>query len=401
MSCLIVESLGKAYKRYNSKTGRLLEWLFPFVGPKHTIKWIIKDINFVIEPGESLGIIGVNGAGKSTLLKMITGTTKPTEGSVTVNGRVAAMLELGMGFHPEFTGRQNAYMSGQLLGMSVEEITRLMPEIEAFAEIGPYIDQPVRVYSSGMQVRLAFSVATIIRPDLLIIDEALSVGDIYFQQKCVERIESFKSQGTSILFVTHDFSSLHKICDRALLLAAGNAKYLGKTVEVVEKYYGYLNTSKAIVKEESIVEHKFVKINEFIRDVSILDQSGEVVNCLEVGKAYEFIAYTQGISKYDAPHVGFRIQDRLGQVIYETNTYCQRCDVNGKDFNKVSFKFMNNLCAGEYTLAMGVESGGHGDGLFDTVIALTERVLSFQVIDNPTLNKWAGLVNIEPTITID
>jgi lipopolysaccharide transport system ATP-binding protein len=401
MSRLVIENLSKAYKRYNSKLGRLIEWMIPFSGPRHSVKWIIQDINFTVEPGESLGIIGVNGAGKSTLLKMITGTTKPTTGSVKINGRVAAMLELGMGFHPEFTGRQNAYMAGQLLGITVEEISRLMPEIEEFAEIGPYIDQPVRVYSSGMQVRLAFSVATIIRPDLLIIDEALSVGDIYFQQKCIERIEKFKNQGTSILFVTHDFSALHKICDKAVLLASGRCQYIGKTVEVVERYYGYLNNSKAVVKEESHIQQRFIKINKFVKDVKILNDSNEPVNCMEVGKNYSFEISCSGLSEYSDPHVGFRMQDRLGQVLYETNTYCQKSDLENKKFDRILFSFKNNLTPGEYTLAMGIESGGHGDGLFDTVISLTERIISFQVIDNPEINKWAGIFNIEPTISVN
>ena len=165
MSTITVTNLGKAYKQYPTRWSRLVEWLTPSHMPRHTLKWVLKDINFTVNSGEAVGIIGINGAGKSTLLKMITGTTQPTTGSVVITGRVAALLELGIGFHPDFTGRQNAYMAGQLLGYGVEEITRLMPEIEAFAEIGDYIDQPVRVYSSGMQMRLAFSVATAHRPD--------------------------------------------------------------------------------------------------------------------------------------------------------------------------------------------------------------------------------------------
>ena len=183
MGSIRVTQLGKAYKQYSTRWSRLLEWALPFLGERHQKKWVLKDVSFTVEPGEAVGIIGVNGAGKSTLLKMITGTTQPTSGKIEITGRVAALLELGMGFHPEFTGRQNVYMSGQLLGLTVEEIAQLMPDIEAFAEIGDYIDQPVRVYSSGMQVRLAFSVATAIRPDILIVDEALSVGDKYFSQK--------------------------------------------------------------------------------------------------------------------------------------------------------------------------------------------------------------------------
>ena len=179
MGAIVVTSLGKAYKQYPTRWSRLAEWVIPG-RPRHKLKWVLRDVSFSVQPGEAVGLIGINGAGKSTLLKLITGTTQPTTGTVFMEGRVAALLELGMGFHPDFTGRQNVYMAGQLLGMTVEEIAALMPEIEAFAEIGDYMDQPVRVYSSGMQMRVAFSVATARRPDILIVDEALSVGDAYF-----------------------------------------------------------------------------------------------------------------------------------------------------------------------------------------------------------------------------
>ncbi|MBV6821300.1 ABC transporter ATP-binding protein [Rahnella sp. PD12R] len=400
MNCVKISNLGKAYKQYNNKWGRLAEWLIPYSKTRHLTKWVLNDINFTVEAGEAVGIIGVNGAGKSTLLKMITGTTQPTTGTINVNGRVAAMLELGMGFHPEFTGRQNVYMSGQLLGISVDDITRLMTQIEEFAEIGSYIDQPVRVYSSGMQVRLAFSVATIIRPDLLIVDEAMSVGDIYFQQKCIERIEKFKEQGTSILFVTHDFSALHTICDRAVLLANGKCQFIGKTIEAVERYYGHLNSNKAVVKDEPQLDKKFIAIDKFINKIAMLNENNMEVNCLENGSDCSFLIELKNLEQYANPHIGFRLQNRLGQVIYETNTFCQKTAIPKDGIKKVSISFENRLAPGEYTLAMGIESGGHGDGLFDTVIALTERVISFQVIESPKINKWAGLVNINSIISV-
>jgi lipopolysaccharide transport system ATP-binding protein len=192
-----------------------------------------------VQPGEAVGIIGINGAGKSTLLKMVTGTTQPTTGSVRMEGRVAALLELGMGFHPDFTGRQNVYMAGQLLGYTQQELSQLMPVIEAFAEIGDYIDQPVRVYSSGMQMRLAFSVATATRPDVLIVDEALSVGDIYFQHKSFERIREFGRQGTTLLIVSHDKQAIQSICTRAILLNQGRLAMQGEP-EAVMDYYNAL-----------------------------------------------------------------------------------------------------------------------------------------------------------------
>ncbi|MFN3410487.1 MAG: ABC transporter ATP-binding protein, partial [Limisphaerales bacterium] len=221
MGAITVTHLGKAYKQYPTRWARLAEWLDPRGKPRHHLHWVLKDINFTVQPGEAVGIIGINGAGKSTLLKLITGTTQPTTGSVHTTGRVAALLELGMGFHPDFTGRQNVFMAGQLLGIDSRTIVRLMPEIEAFAEIGEYIDHPVRVYSSGMQMRLAFSVATAIRPDILIVDEALSVGDAYFQHKSFERIREFRKQGTTLLLVSHDKQAIISICDRAMLLSSG------------------------------------------------------------------------------------------------------------------------------------------------------------------------------------
>lgn len=236
MAAITVSTLGKAYKQYPTRWARLVEWLDPRGKHRHHLRWVLQDINFTVEPGEAIGIIGVNGAGKSTLLKMISGTTQPTTGSVHISGRVAALLELGMGFHPDFSGRQNALMAGQLLGYSIEEISLLMPTIESFAELGDYIDQPVRVYSSGMQVRLAFSVATAIRPSILIVDEALAVGDIAFQRKCFARIEQYRERGTALLFVSHDLETVKKMCNSAMLINNGKIENFGSPKKVCEEY---------------------------------------------------------------------------------------------------------------------------------------------------------------------
>ena len=219
MGYLRVNNIGKAFKRYAHKSGRLAEWFG--LGVHHDSRWVLRDITFDVEPGESVGIVGVNGAGKSTLLKIITGTTRPTTGSVEAGGRISALLELGMGFHPEFTGRQNAYMGAQLQGLTVSEVDAKIREIEGFAEIGDYFDQPMRTYSSGMQVRLAFSVASCVRPEILIIDEALSVGDTYFQHKSFDRIRNFRDAGTTLLFVSHSPGAIKTLCDRAILLDQG------------------------------------------------------------------------------------------------------------------------------------------------------------------------------------
>lgn len=236
MGRISVNNLGKAYKQYPGRWSRLLEWIIPRHEPRHSLKWVLRDVSFTVEAGEAVGIVGVNGAGKSTLLKMITGTTQPTTGDVDVVGRVAALLELGMGFHPDFTGRQNVFMAGQLQGLTVDRIAELLPEIERFADIGDYIEQPVRVYSSGMQVRLAFAVATAVRPDVLIVDEALSVGDAAFQRKCFRRVEEFREQGTTLLFVSHDVDGVKKLCNKALFLKDGQAAAFGTAKTVCDMY---------------------------------------------------------------------------------------------------------------------------------------------------------------------
>jgi lipopolysaccharide transport system ATP-binding protein len=249
-----VEGLGKAYKQYPNRWVRLAEFLLPGSQPRHHLHWVLRDVSFSVAPGEALGVIGVNGAGKSTLLKMITGTTQPTTGSLQVTGRVAALLELGMGFHPDFTGRQNLFTSGQLQGLSLAHIAACLPEIERFADIGEYIDQPVRVYSSGMQVRLAFALATAVRPDILIVDEALSVGDAAFQRKCYQRIEAFRQQGTTLLFVTHDIDTVKKLCDRALFLEHGGVAALGAAKPVCDAYERALFGGGSAKQAAAVVE---------------------------------------------------------------------------------------------------------------------------------------------------
>ncbi|EHC7968982.1 ABC transporter ATP-binding protein, partial [Escherichia coli] len=229
----------------------IFEKLTPGKAILHSKKWVLRNISFTINPGESVGIVGVNGAGKSTLLKLLTGTTQPTEGTIQICGRVAALLELGMGFHPDFTGRQNVYMSGLMMGLSREQISHLMPEIESFADIGNYIDQPVRIYSSGMQMRLAFSVATAYRPDILIVDEALSVGDSRFQAKCFSRIAEFKKAGTTLLLVSHSASDIVRHCDRAIFLKNGSIELDGSSRDVTNRYMDEL-----FGKTNSLSEYK-------------------------------------------------------------------------------------------------------------------------------------------------
>ena len=363
MSYIRVKNVGKAYRQYHSKTGRLFEWLSPLNTKRHNLKWILSDINFEVAPGEAVGIIGINGAGKSTLLKLITGTSRPTTGEIEISGRVAALLELGMGFHSDFTGRQNVYMSGQLLGLSSEKITELMPQIEEFAEIGDYIDQPVRVYSSGMQVRLAFSVATAIRPDVLIIDEALSVGDAYFQHKSFERIRKFRLEGTTLLLVSHDKQAIQSICDRAILLNKGQIEMEGEP-EAVMDYYNALLADK---QNQSIkqVEHngKTQTVSGTgevtISEVHLLDEQGNVTEFASVGHRISLQVNVE--VKADIPElvVGYMIKDRLGQPIFGTNTHHLKQTLTSlKKGEKRSFLFSFDarLGVGSYSVAVALHT---------------------------------------------
>jgi len=326
MGTITVSNLGKAYKQYPNRWSRLLEWMTPGNAKRHKPNWVLQDINFTVNAGEAVGIIGINGAGKSTLLKLITGTTQPTTGSVHMTGRVAAMLELGMGFHPDFTGRQNAFMAAQLLGISGEEIARLMPEIEAFADIGDYIDQPTRVYSSGMQMRLAFSVATAQRPDVLIVDEAMSVGDAYFQHKSFDRIRDFRKQGTTLMIVSHDKASIQAICDRAILLDRGCVAKQGSPEEVMDCYNALLaereSAQIAQIKTEAGKMQTISGTGEArLEEILLLNKLDEPVEVVNVG---EFVTLRITVrANADIPRLvlGYMIKDRLGQPIFGTNTH--------------------------------------------------------------------------------
>jgi lipopolysaccharide transport system ATP-binding protein len=360
-----VSNLGKAYKKYPGRWSRLGEWVFPFLGHRHQLTWVLQDINFCIEPGEAIGIVGINGAGKSTLLKMITGTTQPTTGHVEITGRVAAMLELGMGFHPDFTGRQNAYMAGQLLGLSVEEINTLMPEIEAFAEIGEYIDQTVRVYSSGMQMRLAFSVATARRPDVLIVDEALSVGDTYFQHKSFNRIRQFRKAGTTLLIVSHDKSAIQSICDRALLLNAGALVMAGEPEAVMDYYNAMLaERENRTVRQEKLTGGKTQTVSGSgeakVVDISMHNEKGAVIEALSVGQPVRLKIVVKAESVIPELVLGYMIKDRLGQPIFGTNTYHLKSQLQNVAAGAVvtfNFDFTANLGPGTYSISTAIHKG--------------------------------------------
>lgn len=404
MGMITVSNLGKAYKHYPSRWARLAEWLSPFHRSRHSLQWILQDISFSINPGEAVGIIGTNGAGKSTLLKLITGTIQPTTGSVQITGRLAALLELGMGFHPDFTGRQNVYMAGQLLGLVEEKITALMPAIEAFAEIGEYIDQPVRVYSSGMQVRLAFSVATAQRPEVLIVDEALSVGDAYFQHKSFARIRDFRDQGTTLIIVSHDRSSIQSLCDRALLLKEGTVIKDGDSEEVCDFYNALIAE-----KENSLVEVK--KLNDGksqtisgtgeakIVSVSLHDVDGIPLECVAVGSRVSLRILIKVSQSIPELVVGFVIKDRFGQPIYGTNTHHLDCTLSdlvaGEELEYV-FSFLACLGVGSYSVAVALHTS---DSHIKQNYEWRDYALVFSVA-NLSHPQFVGVAWLAPEVTL-
>ncbi len=364
MGTIVVSNLGKAYKQYPTRWSRLREWLLPFQGPQHKLKWILQDISFTVQPGQAVGLIGINGAGKSTLLKLITGTTQPTTGHVHLEGRVAALLELGMGFHPDFTGRQNVYMAGQLIGMSVEEITRLMPQIEAFAEIGEYMDQPVRVYSSGMQMRVAFSVATAVRPDILIVDEALSVGDTYFQHKSFDRIRQFRREGTTLLLVSHDKQAIQSVCDSAILLDAGRLARQGNPEEIMDYYNAMIaDRENSMLQLNARDDGKLQVVSgtgeATVADIALLDADGKRVEVIDVGQDVTLQVTVEARAGIPRMVLGYMIKDRLGQAMFGTNTHLKELplqDVQPGERITFRFRFDANLGAGTYSVATAIVS---------------------------------------------
>ena len=405
MGRILVKNLGKAYKQYPNRFSRLKEWLIPGNHTFHEKKWILQDINFEVKPGEAVGIIGINGAGKSTLLKLITGTIQSTTGSVEMTGRVASMLELGMGFHPDFTGRQNVYMAGQLLGMTSEEITELLPEIEEFAEIGDYIDQPVRVYSSGMQVRLAFSVATATRPDILIIDEALSVGDAYFQHKSFNRIREFRKQGTTLLIVSHDKQAIMSLCDRAILLSAGGVAMQGEPEAVMDYYNAMLaNHQNQSIRQEVLAEGKIQTISGTgeaeISNIAMLNEAGQTLEVVNVGQLVTLRVDVRVHVPLDKLVIGYGIRDRLGQSVYGTNTAFQEKTLTAlaADSNvRFDIQFHANIGPGSYSVQTAlVSSETHLDNNYEW----RELALMFEVVN---VNKplFVGVAWLNPDISIN
>ncbi|MGB5962242.1 MAG: ABC transporter ATP-binding protein [Coleofasciculaceae cyanobacterium] len=369
-----LKNVSKCYKRYSRPVDRLKELLLP--GKSHAQNfWALQDINLDVKKGETLGIIGQNGSGKSTLLQIIAGTLTPTTGEVEVNGRISALLELGSGFNPEFTGRQNVFFNGRILGLSQEQIEEKFDKIAAFAEIGDFLDQPVKTYSSGMVVRLAFAVVANTEPQLLIVDEALAVGDAKFQARCMKRIRQMKEEGVTILFVSHDSSSVKMLCEKGVLISNGRILEAGTPKNVVNRYIALLSSDQTQKEAKEIAslqeDDNFIKDKNdgemhrhgnklaIIKDVKITDSNNQLVTKLNTKSIFNILILLEAKSDLSDLVVGISIKNLMGVVIYGTNTNLMKIKCPQlEELQQVTAKFqMNcNLNKGVYTVTVGIHS---------------------------------------------
>ena len=386
-AAISVRGVGKMYRIYDRPQDRLKQMLWRGRRTYGREFWALRDVSFEVRRGETVGIIGRNGSGKSTLLQIIAGTLAPSEGEVTVNGRVAALLELGSGFNPEFTGRENVYMNGAILGISREEIQQRFDDIAAFADIGEFIEQPVKTYSSGMMVRLAFAVQASVEPDILIVDEALAVGDVFFRQKCYRRLEELRSRGVSILVVSHAMMDVEQFCQRALLLNVGTAVFQGSSSEAVKRYYlldqqqrldPSVPRSKAIkvAPETMAVAHttSFWPAAEAFLDISgvpqvsngwarctgiaLCDRHGQSCRAFRQGEIASFFYEFELLQDTEVPIGGVVLQNAQGVIVHGKSTLEYGSEVPGWGASGSRMRFRQDItleiAVGEYTFEVGL-----------------------------------------------
>ena len=356
------EKIEKKYKLYQRNRDRVLD-AFGLSGKKERFKYhyALNGVDFEVKKGETVGIIGTNGSGKSTLLKILTGVLTPTAGTVQVNGRISALLELGAGFNMDYNGIENIYLNGTMMGFSKEEIDERIDDILAFADIGEYINQPCKTYSSGMFVRLAFAVSINIDPEILIVDEALSVGDVFFQAKCYRKFEDFKKQGKTILFVSHDLSSISRYCDRVYLLNKGEMLGCGSPKEMIDKYKQIL-AGQAEEGKTEIVETGENDTLEYgngkakITDYYITDEKGKKTSAIIKGTEYTVHMSVKALEDLPAPIFACSVKNVRGVEITGTNTLVSHTfdeSVKKGDEFEITFRQKMMLQGGEYLISLG------------------------------------------------
>jgi len=411
-TALRVENVSKQYRIYAKPGDRLKESLTRGRMKRHREFWALKEVSFEIEKGTTTGIIGPNGSGKSTLLQIITGTLEPTHGSVWYDGRVAALLELGAGFNPEFTGIENVFMNASLMGFSRRETEKLLPEIERFAEIGDFIHQPVKTYSSGMYVRLAFSIAISAAPDILIVDEALAVGDAIFQHRCTRRLNEMQEAGVTVLFVSHDPAAVRALCSRAILLNAGRLVADGKPQDVLNRYQqiimareeAYEADTTAIASTASAADE--TSLSELqstfrhgdgsaqVQSVELLNSAGRRAEIIETGELVN-VRFRVAFQKHvEEPVFGFLIRNRHGIHVYGTNSELQGLSIGSVepgDTFEITFAFECRLAPDFYSITVASHSP---DAIsFDWL----DCVAYFQIVSGVRMEGVANL-NAVPTV---
>ena len=420
-AALSVQALSKVYKLYDKPSDRLIESIFgPLIKKRrHKEVYALNNVNFTIARGEIVGIIGVNGSGKSTVLKIITGVLAPTAGDVKVNGKVSALLELGAGFNPDYTGIENIFLSGTMMGYKKEEIEEKVPEIIRFADIGDYIHQPVKTYSSGMFARLAFAVAINVDPDILIIDEALSVGDYFFQSKCYKKFEEFKKRGKTILFVSHDMGSILKYCDKAILLNKGEMIDEGEVKRVIDRYKRLLSgvdvgkpeddvrTDFSATREVSPLMQDQMNINpnflEYgdkameIIDFGVRNASGEITNFVNKNEEFSVFMKVNINQDIESPVFAFTIKDLKGTELFGTNTHIEQAGpdrVKSGDRIEISFTQKMYLNGGNYLLSFGGTSYSHNE------LVVRHRLYDICSVDVISEKRTVGYVDFNTSVDV-
>lgn len=396
-----IKDLGKMYKLYNRQFDRVKD---AFHLAKHPYKehHALRNIDLEVKQGETIGIIGTNGSGKSTLLKIITGVLSNTTGEINVRGRISALLELGAGFNMEYTGIENIYLNGTMMGFSEKEIDQKLEAILEFADIGDFVYQPVKTYSSGMFVRLAFAVSINIEPEILIVDEALSVGDVFFQSKCYHKFEEFKKQGKTILFVSHDLSSISKYCDRVILLNKGVKLGEGSPKEMIDIYKQVLvgqydeniNSDTSEDNENKVIEYGSKEAE--IEDFYILDESGNRSNCILKKSEFTICMKVKFHENIQAPIFAYSIKNAKGIEITGTNTMFEKAYLDpvskGKE-KMVTFKQVMRLQSGDYLLSAGLT--GYEGNDFVVYHRMYDAIDISVISDKDTVGYFDADVDIE------
>ncbi len=370
--------------------------LLPFTKhPRHSDFWAVKNVSFSVDAGEILGIVGPNGSGKSTVLQMVSGIIRPTMGRVSVEGRVAALLELGAGFNPEFSGRENVFLNSEIMGVPRTQTERIFPRIQAFADIGDFIDRPVKEYSSGMYVRLAFATAIHVDPDVLIVDEALAVGDAIFANRCLQKLEEMKKRNVTILFVSHDLGLVKRLCHRAILMVKGEIVAQGTPNEVVNRYVGLVHERDGVPEPVAPLIGNFRHGDAASRIVSValLNESGDDTVTVRSGERITVRIRARFDRTVENPMVGMLIRNRLGIEIFGTNTRIEHIELgtfSASDVLEIDFHFLCQLTRQDYTLTVATQ---HSDGASQDWL---DDVLQFSVVDE---RDKAGVANLTTEVS--